>query len=47
MKLKQILKIISLPVEKEHIHFTSELNKILILWYENSFLDVQYLSAVV
>ncbi len=42
-------KIISLPVEKEHNHFTSaeSFNKILILWYENKFLDVQYFSAAV
>ncbi len=42
-------KIISLHVEEEHNHFTSAefFNIILILWYENKCLDVQYFSAAV
>ncbi len=49
LNLQMLSKIISLPVEKEHNHFTSAelLNKYLFLWYANKFVDVQYFSAAV
>ncbi len=49
LNLQMVCKIISLPVEKEHNNFTSAeyFIKILILWYEHLFLDVQYFSAAV
>ncbi len=43
LNLQMLSKIIiSLPVEKEHNHFTSAefFNKILILWYENKLVFV-------
>ncbi len=42
LNLQMLSKIISLPVEKEHNHFTSAE-----FFYENLFLDVQYFSAAV
>ncbi len=49
LNLQMLSKMISLPVEKEHNHFTSAefFYKILILWYDFFFWDLQYFSAAV